>query len=334
MNKPFQTTVTGSYPRPVQPRDTLRKPELKRDEADEIIRWAVQDQVEAGLDIVTDGEGRRENMYYFVQKRVEGLSFENMTFRKFGPTGFGIELARVVGAISNPTVGLAHDWCVARKAAPSSVEVKITCIGPHMLARFSDNQRPDLYPDVASLATAYARILNQEFQDLARVGCEFIQFDEPAWTAFPEDAVWAAETLKIATSGLDIRFGLHVCGGNAYRRRVYFARYHDLVNAFRIAPVHQISLEHCTLDYDMMSLWEMLDYKGEFAIGVLDQRSDQIEPPEVIVERARPALDHFPPERLLLTSECGFQHVPLDVTRMKLRTLVAGARKARHTLTS
>ena len=78
MAKPFRTTVTGSYPRPVHPKDTLRKPELSRAEADEIIRWAVRDQVDAGLDIVTDGEGRRENMCYFVQKGVEGVSFEDV----------------------------------------------------------------------------------------------------------------------------------------------------------------------------------------------------------------------------------------------------------------
>ena len=98
-------------------------------------------------------------MYYFVQKRVEGVSFEEMTYRRFGTAGFGIELARVVGPLSNPSVGLAHDWRVARDAAPADVEVKITCIGPHMLAKFSDNRRPDLYPDDAALAAAYARVL-------------------------------------------------------------------------------------------------------------------------------------------------------------------------------
>ena len=112
----------------------------------------MRDQVDAGLDIVTDGEGRRENMYYFVQKRVDGISFEEMTYRKFGTAGFGIELAQAVGPLSNPSVGLAHDWRVARDAAPVGVEVKLTCIGPHMLAKFTDNRRPDLYPDDAALA--------------------------------------------------------------------------------------------------------------------------------------------------------------------------------------
>ncbi len=330
MNIPFRTSVTGSFPRPVQPRDTLRKPEISRQEADEIIRWAVQEQVDAGLDIVTDGEGRRENMYYFVQKRLDGISFEEMTFRSFGTAGFGIELAQVVGPIENSRIGLTHDWRVAREVAPAHVEVKMTCIGPHMLAKFSDNRRTDLYPGDQQLARAYARVLNREFRELVDAGCQHIQFDEPAWTAFPEETVWAAETLKLAVEGLDVKVGLHVCGGNAYRKRVYFTRYQDMAAAFRAAPVDQLSLEHCTLDYDMMTLWEELDFKGEFMVGVLDQRSDDIESPETIVERTLPALEYFTPDRLLLSSECGFQHVPLDITRGKLRALVAGGRLARE----
>src|ERR1043166_8766707 len=95
--KLFRTTVTGSYPRPQQPGNTLKKPTLSRDEADDIIRWAVKDQVEAGLDIVTDGEGRRENMYYFFQKRLDGLSFEERVYRAYGSAGVGVGIASVAG---------------------------------------------------------------------------------------------------------------------------------------------------------------------------------------------------------------------------------------------
>jgi len=79
----------------------------------------------------------------------------------------------------------------------------------------------------------------------------------------------------------------------------------------------------------MLTLWEKWKFKGEFAVGVVDQRSDTMEPPELVAERTRPVLEYFEPERLLLASECGFQHVPLEVTRGKLRTLVAGARLLR-----
>jgi len=330
MSRAFRTTVTGSYPRPVQPTDTLKKPTLSRQEADEIIRWAVRDQVEAGLDVVTDGEGRRENMYYFFQRRMDGLSFEEMEYRTYGKAGFGIEIAAVVDRIGNSRFELARDWKIAREAAPAQVEVKITCTGPHMLAKFSNNKRPDLYPTDRDLAFAYADVLNAELRELVATGCQFIQFDEPAWTAFPEEAVWAALALNRAAEGLNVKIGLHVCGGNPRRKRVYFTRYDDLAEAFRKAKIHQVSLEHCTLGYNMLTLWDKWEFKGEFAVGVIDQRSDDMESPELVAKRTKPALDYFEPERLLLASECGFQHVPLDITRGKLRALAAGARYLRE----
>jgi 5-methyltetrahydropteroyltriglutamate--homocysteine methyltransferase len=330
MPRAFRTTVTGSYPRQVQPTDTLKKPSLSRQEADDMICWAVQDQVDAGLDIITDGECRRENMYYFFQKRMDGLSFEEMQYRSYGSAGFGIEIAAVVGRLGNPRFELAQDWTIARANAPSSVEVKITCTGPHMLAKFSNNRRPDLYPTDRDLAFAYAEILNQELRTVVAAGCEFIQFDEPAWTAFPEEALWGAEALNRASQGLNIKIGLHVCGGNARRKRVYFTKYDDLATAFAKTRIDQISLEYCTLNYNMLTLWSQWNFRGEFAVGVIDQRSDDFESAELVAQRVRPVLDYFQPERLLLSSECGFQHVPLEITRGKLRALAAGARYLRE----
>lgn len=334
MPKPFRASVTGSYPRPVQPEDTLKKPELTRAEADEIIAWAVRDQVSAGLDVVTDGEGRRENMYYFFQKRIDGVSFEEMEYRSYGDAGFGIEIAAVVDTLANPRIGLAHDWKVARDNAPADVQVKITCTGPHMLSKFSNNKRTDLYPTDRDLAFAYADILNQELREVVEAGCDLVQFDDPAWTAFPEEAVWGAEALKRAAAGLDCQIGLHVCGGNARRKRVYFNRYPDLAEAFKTADVDQVSLEHCTLDYNMLELFDRWDFKGELVCGVIDQRADYIETTDLVAARTKPVLDYFPPERLLLASECGFQHVPLDITRAKLRALSEACQSLRQQLSA
>jgi 5-methyltetrahydropteroyltriglutamate--homocysteine methyltransferase len=144
--KRFRTTVTGSYPRPQQPGNTMKKPTLSRDEADEIIRWAVKDQVAAGLDTVTDGEGRRENMYYFFQKRLDGISFDQMEYRKYGPLGFGIDSAKVTGPIENPRFELARDWRVAREAAPPDVEVKLTLYRPaHACEVFQQRQTGSIF---------------------------------------------------------------------------------------------------------------------------------------------------------------------------------------------
>ena len=160
----FRNTVVGSYPRPGKVEDTLKKPTLNQAEVDELIRWAAKDQADLGLDVITDGEGYRENMYYFYQKRLDGVSMENMVKKTFGTAGFGIECARVVGEIKNPRCNLAHNWKIARAAAPKNVAVKQTVTGPHVLTRFSVNERPDLYPDEPSLCRAYAKILAEELR--------------------------------------------------------------------------------------------------------------------------------------------------------------------------
>jgi 5-methyltetrahydropteroyltriglutamate--homocysteine methyltransferase len=94
--------------------------------------------------------------------------------------------------------------------------------------------------------------------------------------------------------------------------------------------IDEISLEHCTLHYDLMELWPLWDFKGDLMLGVIDQRSDEIETPEVIWERTKPALEHFSPDRLLLSSECGCGHVPLDITRAKMRVLSEACRQFRE----
>ena len=124
-----------------------------------------------------------------------------------------------------------------------------------------------------------------------------------------------------------VKFGLHVCGGNPRRRRVYFTKYTDLVPAFRTVKIDEVSLEHCTLGYDLMELWKQWDFEGTLALGVIDQRSDEIETTDVIRARVEPALEHFRRERLILTSECGFGHVPLEITRAKLDALVQACRE-------
>jgi len=325
---PYRTTVVGSYPRNTQVEDTLKKPTLSDQEVSDLVAWAARDQASHGLDMITDGEGYRENMYYFYQRRLEGLTFENMVKKTFGTAGFGIECARVVSEIRNPNCQLARWWTIARANAPAGVRVKQTVTGPHVLARFSVNERPDLYPDEQALCRAYARVLSEELKAVIAAGCDFIQFDEPMWTEAPDQAPWAADILNelIDSLGGRARIGLHVCGGNPRRKRVYFTRYHDLVPAFSKVKIDEVSLEHCTLSYDLMTLWDLWDFKGDLALGVIDQRSDEIETTEIIRKRIEPALARFPRERLVLTSECGFGHVPLPITHAKMQALVTAAK--------
>jgi len=328
--KPFTSTVVGSYPRNTSVEDTMKKPELNRAEIDELIRWAARDQAELGLDVITDGEGYRENMYYFYQKRLDGVSFDGMLKQSFGTAGFAIECARVVGEIKNPRFELARNWKIARAAAPATSRVKQTVTGPHVLTQFSVNQRPDLYPDAQSLCRAYAKALADELREVIAAGCDYIQFDEPMWTESPEDSLWSAEILNELIASLPpVRVALHVCGGNPRRKRIYFTKYTDLVPAFRAVKIDEVLLEHCTLGYNLMNLWKHWNFKGDLALGVIDQRSDAIETRTIVRDRMKPALEFFPPERILLTSECGFGHVPLEITRKKLRILSDTCRELR-----
>lgn len=325
----YRNTVIGSYPRPLQAADTMKKPTLSQAETDEMIRWAAKDQAQLGLDVITDGEAYRENMYYFYQKRVDGMTFEDMPKLSFGTAGFGIECPRVVGRIENPRFNLAHCWKLARAAAPPSIRVKQTVTGPHVLTRFSVNERKDLYPDDQSLCRAWAAVLLEELKEVAAAGCTDIQFDEPMWTESPQHSEWAADILNELIAALPggLRIGLHVCGGNPRRKRIYFTKYTDLAPAFRKMKIDEVLLEHCTLSYDMMSLWPLWDFKGDVALGVIDQRSDAIETIDEVRQRVEPALAHLPRERLILTSECGFGHVPLDITRKKLAVLVEASHR-------
>ena len=339
----YLTTVTGSYPRQSAQTDTLRKSSVSDEEAFEMIDWAVKDQVDLGLNIITDGESYRENMYWFYQLRLDGVDAINKKYKQFatggsmkdvdlskthGTKGFGIECAVVTNEIKNLNTGLAKKWKRAREKAPKDVEVKQTITGPHMLSRFSVNERKDLYPNDESLARAYAKVITEEIYNVVNEGCNYIQFDEPVWTENVDETVWAADVLnEIILKFPEVKFNLHVCGGNAHRKRGFFGKYTDMISAFKKLKIDEIHLEHCSLHYTMLDVFKEWNFKGKISLGVIDQRIDSIETEEDIKNAIKPALEYFPKDKILLTSECGFGHVPIDIVRSKIKILVATANK-------
>jgi 5-methyltetrahydropteroyltriglutamate--homocysteine methyltransferase len=274
----------------------MKKVTISDDEALEMIRWAVEDQASLGLDIVGDGEGYRENMYWFYQKRMDGVTMEDMSYKSFGDAGFGIECARLVGELGETRWRLAEKWKVARETAPAGIQVKQTVTGPHMLSRFTVNERPDLYADEIAVARAYVDVLARELGEVVDAGCDYIQFDKPVLTLNPEEVGWAADVLNELIDKLPshVRVGMHICGGNPHRKRVYFGKYTDM------------------------------------AEGLQKLKIDEIETPDVVWERTKPALEYFGPDRLLLSSECGCGHVPLDITRAKMTVLSDACRQFRE----
>ncbi len=343
----LKTTTVGSYPRKNKPKDTLRKPSVSEKEAFEMIEWAVKDQCELGLNFITDGESYRENMYWFYQLRVDGVNCNEKKYKQFslgGSTdgvdltkahplvnekgGFGIECAVVNEKIQNPKWDLAKKWRKAQDSTKGNVIVKQTITGPHMLSRFSNNERKDLYKDDVELAYAYAECIKDEVRELENQGCEYIQLDEPVLTESPSECTWAADVINDIIDSFDkIHFSVHICGGNAHRRRGYFGKYTDMIDGLKKLKAHELHLEHCTLHYDMLEIFNHYEFKGILSFGVVDQRTDEIETVEEIHKRIKPVLERFDQNKILISSECGFGHVPLEITRAKLGKLVESAKK-------
>ena len=341
----FLTTVTGSYPRKDVQKDTLRKSSVSDEEALEMIKWAVKEQSDLGLDIITDGEGYRENMYWFYQLRTDGVDAENKKYKHFstggsmekvdlskthGTKGFGIECAVIKDEIKNLDTKLATKWKMARKNTPEHIQVKQTITGPHMLARFSVNERTDLYPDDQALAMAYADVIIEELKKVCNEGCDYIQFDEPVWTENVNETDWGADVLNyIIEKFPNVKFNLHICGGNAHRKRGFFGRYTDMIASFKKLKINEIHLEHCSLHYPMLDIFKEWDFNGALSAGVVDQRIDTTETFDDIHENTKPILNYFNPDKILLTSECGLGHVPIDIAKAKIVKLVEAANKLR-----
>jgi 5-methyltetrahydropteroyltriglutamate--homocysteine methyltransferase len=285
-------------------------------------------------------------MYWFYQLRLDGVDAINKKHKQFsvggsmkdvdlnkthGTEGFGIECAVVKDKIANLNTNLATKWKKARNAAPDNVQVKQTITGPHMLARFSVNERKDLYPDDISLARAYAKVISEEIQKVVNEGCDYIQFDEPVWTENVNETIWGAEILnEIIDQFPQVKFNLHVCGGNAHRKRGFFGKYTDMIPAFKKLKIDEIHLEHCSLHYTMLDVFKEWNFKGKISLGVIDQRIDNIESAEDIIKAIKPALEYFPKDKIMLTSECGFGHVPIDIVRAKVKKLVSVAQNLRE----
>ena len=259
-----------------------------------MIRWAVEDQCQIGLDIITDGESYRENMYWFYQLRVDGVDCNEKKYKQFtlGGSTEGVDLTK-----AHPIVQEKGGFGIECAVVKDKVK----------------NPRWELASEIS---------------ELENVGCHHVQFDEPVLTEAPSECDWAADIInEIINSFPNLKFSLHICGGNAHRKRGYFGRYTEMLEGLKKLKVHEIHLEHCTLHYNMLDVFNDWKFDGILSFGVIDQRTDEIETIEQIHERILPVLKYFEKNKILISSECGFGHVPLDITRAKLGVLVEAAKK-------
>ena len=338
---PLATTVIGSYPQPdwlidreklagrLPPRvpasELWRVDETWLSEAqDDATRLAVRDMEEAGIDVVTDGEIRRESYSNYFANALSGLDLDDPG-TALDRTGHPNPVPRVVGEIERARPVQVRDAEFLRGLTDRPI--RVTVPGPFTMSQQAQN---DHYPDLRSLALAYADAVNEELRDLAAAGADVVQIDEPYLQARPGDAhEYALEAIERAFHGVGGTKALHTCFG-------YAAIVHEKPNGYPFlaeldaCPADEISIEAAQPRLDP-SLLEQLPSK-RVILGVLDLSDMTVESAESVAGRVRAALEHIDAERLLLGPDCGMKYLPREVARGKLRALVQGAELVRAEL--
>jgi 5-methyltetrahydropteroyltriglutamate--homocysteine methyltransferase len=331
------TTVVGSYPQPdwlidrerlgdrlpprVRARELWRVAEPLLEEAqDDATRLAVQDMERAGVDVITDGEMRRESYSNRFATALEGIDLDEPGVA-LDRTGHENPVPRVVGPISRREPVEVRDVELLRSITDR--RIKITVPGPFTMTQQAQN---DHYPDERSLAFAYADAVNEELRDLKAAGADVVQIDEPYLQARPDPArEYAVEAIDRALDGIEGDTVLHTCFGYAHIVHDRPSGYPFLRELNECAATH-LSLEAAQPDLDPEVLRELPDKK--IVLGVLDLGSSQAETPEVVAGRIRRALEVVQPERLVVAPDCGMKYLPRDLAFRKLQAMVEGARLA------
>jgi len=210
---------------------------ISRHDLDEIhdaaIKAAIKDQEIAGLDIITDGELRRDNMVDYFVERLPGVQIDRSS-KKFY---YDFYDTTVVGKLPMASLGLAQDFRFLQSFTERQPKICIT--GPHCLSKRIRNK---FYPSEEALAMDLARVLNLELKALAKIGANLIQIDEPYYSGFPEDLPWAVKALNALVEGVDSKIAVHICYGNRYGKPSWEGSYRYLFPAILDAKVHQLTL--------------------------------------------------------------------------------------------
>jgi 5-methyltetrahydropteroyltriglutamate--homocysteine methyltransferase len=338
------TTVVGSHALPswlhlvreAQHADRLGPTDLG-EAYDDAVRLAIRDQIEAGLDVISDGEMRRTTFIRGFYERLTGLRPLPVP-RRLGPLNYDSHAPfEVVDRVEAPQgLGIVDDFRFARVHSDRPLRVAL----PGPITLLMPLRRGGPYASEQTLLADLVAIVNREARALAEAGCELIQIDEPNYVMtagkhrlLREGPKPMLEALAAAVAGVGTRLALHVCFGNAHANS--FAtprRYRSLFPALLEAPVHQFVLEYANREMAEVELWSEFPTTKEVAAGVVDVKAYRVESPEEVAARVRQVLAHVPADRLWLVPDCGLWETPRWVAVSKLRSLVEAARLVRREL--
>jgi 5-methyltetrahydropteroyltriglutamate--homocysteine methyltransferase len=329
------TTVVGSYSVP-EWLERLKTEYYQRrisaahlDEIHEVaIKAAVKDQERAGIDIVSDGELRRDNDIDYFLARIPGVDIAQRAKSDYYDYYHAVVTAPLPED-NKPALGLAADFEFTRTLTDRPVKFSFT--GPFSLSR---RIRGSAYGDPADLVRALARRLNLEARSLAAAGARYLQIDEPFLAGYPEQAALAVEAVNIVTEEVPASWALHVCYGNRYARPSWEGHYDFLFPSVLQARIDQLVLEFARKGLADLRLIREYAWPSALGLGVIDVKSPTVETPSLVADRIRHALEYVDPAQLVVNPDCGLRHLTPEVARRKLHAMVAGAAIVRKELST
>ncbi len=348
----FPVSVVGSWSRPPWVVQALRKKqngEITEEQfaeiADQAVLLAIKYQEDAGVDIISDGEMRRDNFYSFAVDKLNGMKLmkvsDLMDYMKDRAS-----FEEILRALDVPAFAIKSPIAIDRLSARKSLaldeadflmdhtdrETKVPLPGPYLLTKSAwfEGLSDIAYPDQEELSRDVINILREEVLTLKERGVDFIQFDEPTLSQVvygdesaetfmcaamatrkdPRDELESAVRMMNETvEGIDgVRFGVHVCRGNWSRKEDVLLKgnYGPLLPYLMAMDIHQLVLEYATPRAGEMEVFKEYKNEKEIGLGVANPRTDEIESPDQIIDRVHEALDYFAPEQIYLNPDCGF----------------------------
>jgi 5-methyltetrahydropteroyltriglutamate--homocysteine methyltransferase len=337
----LQTTIAGSLPKPswlATPEmlwaPWLLPPERLTEGQRDAVLIALKEQEAAGIDVVTDGEQSRQHFVHGFLRHLEGIDFDKRVTIGIRADRYKAEVPTVVGAIRRRAP--AHGDEVRWARAHTRRRLKFTLPGPMTIV---DTIADEHYRDRRALAFAFAKVINEEARELAALGLDVVQLDEPAFNVYLDDVeAWGIDALHAAIDDVACTRAVHICYGYGIKANIdwkqtlgsEWRQYERTFPLLAKSRIDQVSLE-CANSRVPVALLKLLEGKDVLA-GAIDVASRTVETPEEVAATIRAVLKHVAPERLYPCTNCGMVVLPRDVVRGKLAALAAGAALVRREL--
>lgn len=320
-----RSKLAERFPPRVRAKELWRiAPEFLAQAQDDATLLAILAQQQAGLDILTDGEIRRESYSNHFANALDGIDID-CPGTALDRSGHPTPVPRIAGPIRRPHPVEVDDLQFLRDHTDRTI--KITVPGPFTMSQQAQN---DYYPDDESAAMAYAEVVNAEVADLFAAGADIVQIDEPYLQARPDAArAYGVTALNTALAGVTGTTAVHLCFG-------YAAIIHERPEGYSFLPelaecrVDQISIETAQSGLDLGVLRDLTE--KTIILGVIDLSTSEVETPQVVAERTRRAFELIRPEQVVIATDCGMKYLPRKSAEGKMRAMAGAAQLLRAEL--